>query len=744
MNRIAIVIALIVASACTAQTARAEERSDTVMLNELVITALKQQQNLYELPLASTLVTAAETQRLNMVSIKSLSDLAPNVFLPDYGSRVTSSIYVRGLGARMDQPVVGLNVDNLTYLNKDAYDFDIPDIVRVEMLRGPQATLYGRNTMGGQINITTLSPFDWQGFRFAATAGNGPAARGHAAWYGKLNDDMGLSATVGYTYQNGWYRNNYNGSKTDRQNLLSGRVKYEWRPSRSFSLMNVAAVTSLNQSGYPYEYTGTGRIEYNDTCFYRRVTLSDALTLRWLTDRYSLTSVTSVQYIDDNLTLDQDFLPLSYFTLTQKKHETAFAEDLIARNPEDSKWRRTSGLFLFYKHNNMAAPVHFLDYGISQLIEQHRNDANPSYPIRWDTRDFPLNSDFFTPTFGVALYHESSVTVGKWLFTAGLRFDYEHVALKYHSHCDTGYMIYHEQEGGVFEPFRHISVNIDDHGRMSRQFFEVLPKIAVLYNLGDKGNNLYLNVSKGYKAGGFNTQMFSDILQQRVMEFMGVGGGYDPAEVVSYKPEKSWNFELGAHFSVLDGRLSGQADIFYIDCRDQQLTMFPDGTTTGRIMTNAGKTRSFGAELQLLYTPVEALTVTLNYGYTNARFRRFDNGLEDFRGKYLPYAPRNTLFGDVTYRIETPRVPWLDYILLDANVRLSGKIFWNESNTMHQNPYALPGASATFAKDDISLQLWGENLTDTKYNTFYFVSIKNEFLQRGLPLRFGATLRINF
>ncbi len=161
-------------------------------------------------------------------------------------------------------------------------------------------------------------------------------------------------------------------------------------------------------------------------------------------------------------------------------------------------------------------------------------------------------------------------------------------------------------------------------------------------------------------------------------------------------------------------------------------------------MTNAGKTRSFGAELQLLYTPVEALTVTLNYGYTNARFRRFDNGLEDFRGKYLPYAPRNTLLGDVTYRIETPRVPWLDYILLDANVRLSGKIFWNESNTMHQNPYALPGASATFAKDDISLQLWGENLTDTKYNTFYFVSIKNEFLQRGLPLRFGATLRINF
>ena len=89
------------------------------------------------------------------------------------GSRMTSSIYVRGIGARIDQPVVGLNVDNVPFLNKDNYDFDMPDIARIEVIRGPQSTLYGRNTMGGLINIYTISPLNYQGSRVMAETGKG-------------------------------------------------------------------------------------------------------------------------------------------------------------------------------------------------------------------------------------------------------------------------------------------------------------------------------------------------------------------------------------------------------------------------------------------------------------------------------------------------------------------------------------------------------------------------------------------
>lgn len=105
--------------------------------------------------------------------------------------------------------------------------------------------------------------------------------------------------------------------------------------------------------------------------------------MKWVGDRFTLSGVTSFQYIDDNMTLDQDFLPLSYFTLTQAKQEWALSQDIVISGTErDYSW--LCGLFGFYKRTNMSAPVTFKDYGIDQLIEKHRNDANPHYPIAWD------------------------------------------------------------------------------------------------------------------------------------------------------------------------------------------------------------------------------------------------------------------------------------------------------------------------------------------------------------------------
>ena len=106
-------------------------------------------------PVRASVVGRETIERRGVTAIKELSQLVPNFHIPDYGSRMTPSVYVRGLGARIDQPVMGLNVDNVPYLSKDDYDFDLADIERVEVLRGPQSTLYGRNTMGGVMNIYT-------------------------------------------------------------------------------------------------------------------------------------------------------------------------------------------------------------------------------------------------------------------------------------------------------------------------------------------------------------------------------------------------------------------------------------------------------------------------------------------------------------------------------------------------------------------------------------------------------------
>lgn len=724
-----------------------EECADTALtLGEISVTAIKQSPDVRSQAVAATVINSNDAGRLNVVAMKNVSEVAPNFYIPDYGSRMTSSVYVRGIGARIDQPVIGLNVDNVPIMNKDNYDFELVDIDRIEMLRGPQSTLYGRNTMGGLVNIYTLSPMKYQGLKFLGEYGSGNTLKTALSYYAKFNSRLGMSWSGYFTMSDGFFQNRYNGKNCDIEKQGSFRWKTVWKPSDFIVIENVAGVQVTRQGGYPYASIETDEINYNDTCFYRRTGFTDGLTIKWRqSDSFSLSSITSVQYIDDNMTLDQDFLPKEYFTLTQKKQEWAFTQDFVARGLV-GRYKWLGGLFGFYKDLDMDAPVTFKDYGIEQLIETHRNEANADYPIEWDERTFVLGSRFRNRAYGFALYHQSCYSAGRWDFTAGLRLDYERTELDYRSFCNTGYVIYdhYTAPAGDNKIYRTDKVNIDEGGHIGRSFVELLPKFTVGYNLSsEKLSMVYASVSKGYKAGGYNTQMFSDVLQQRIMEFMGFSKKYDVDDLVGYKPEKSWNYELGSHLNLAEGRLTADIAAFYIDCRDQQLTVFPDGTTTGRMMTNAGKTRSVGAELAFCYKPDGRWLFNASYGYTDARFVKYDNGREDFSKKRIPYSPSNTLFAGAGYSFPV-RSNFLNRIGLNVNVKGVGDIYWDEANRVKQPFYAMLGASLRFEHDKYTVDLWGDNLTDTYYRTFYFVSIGNGFYQQGKPCRVGVTVRLNF
>lgn len=710
------------------------------VLPEVTVSAIKQTSDLNKNPMALTVLNANHVERLGVKAIKNVSAISPNFYIPDYGSRMTSSVYVRGIGARIDQPVVGLNVDNVPILNKDNYDFELADVDRIEVLRGPQSTLFGRNTMGGLINIYTMSPIMFQGVRFMAEYGAANTTKASLSYYTKLSTGLGMSVGGNFTMTDGFYDNKYNGVDVGMERQWSLRWKTKWYPTASIAIENVASVQKSRQSGYPYQSVESGEINYNDTCFYRRLSVADGLTVNWNYNGVTLSSITSFQYVNDNMTLDQDFLPLDYFTLTQKRHEWALTQDFVVKGREQSyDW--LVGAFGFYRRTNMSAPVTFKDYGIEQLIEKNRNEANPNYPIGWNEDSFVMGSDFVIPSYGAALYHQSHYDLGRWGFTLGLRFDYEKSTLDYNSFCNTSYTIYNIDE---MSELGNVKVDINDFGRLSQSFVEFLPKFAVTYRLPmNDDSRLFASVAKGYKSGGFNTQMFSDVLQQRIRGMMGLTELYKVDDVVSYKPEKSWNYELGAHIADEAGRYSVGISLFYINCRDQQLTVFPDGTTTGRIMTNAGKTRSCGVELSAMWRPVSRLSLTASYGFTDARFADYDNGKNNFKNKYIPYAPKNTLFVGASYNIPVNR-SWLDCVDLNVDTKGVGEIYWDEANKVKQPFYALLSASVCFTKGDFTLDLWGDNITNTHYNSFYFVSIGNAFLQRGMPARCGATLRLNF
>ena len=768
MHRKSLVIPLLLlASAAAARTAGGDgptpdtETADTVIVVDKVqVTAIKQGLVLRSQPVAASIVGGRAIERGRIGAVKNLSQTVPNFHAPDYGSRMTSSIYVRGLGARIDQPVIGLNIDNVPVLNKDNFDTELADAERIEVLRGPQSTLYGRNTMGGVVNVYTLSPLTYEGVRLTAEYGSGDSYRFRASSYYKLSPDLGMAVTGYFTHTGGFFDNDCTGEKCDWERLGGGRWKTQWRNNRGVRIDNTFSFSALDQGGYPYAYAGedivrdgktvirNGQISYNDPSSYRRTTVSDGLTVRYDAAKYSVSSITSYQYSDDEMTLDQDFTPEPWFTLRQARREHALTEDIVFRSHDGRRYGWLLGAFGFYRHGVMEAPVHFKRTGIEELIVKNANEHlgaiwNEEYSISAD--ELPLYSDFRMPSYGAALYHESRLTLGRWRITAGIRADYERTRLRYHSKADMSYSL--SVNGGA--PFP-LGIAIDETNEIAHSYTEILPKFSAMYSF-DEMRNLYVSIARGYKAGGFNTQMFSDILQEKIKWQMASGIPYEEPDLMSYKPEYSWNYELGGHFSCMDGAVRGDFALFYIDVRDQQITVFPEGQTTGRMMTNAGRTRSLGAEAALQVSPWRQLDINLAYGYTDARFVKYETTVKDdagtpvrisYKDNRIPYAPQHTFSARAVWTLPTG-VAWLGDLVLQAGVRGTGRIWWNEANSLSQPFYALLDASVRLEHARYSIGLWGRNLAGTSYDVFYFKSVGNEFVQCGRPRTLGITLNIH-
>lgn len=722
----------------------AGERPDTVStpLREVSVTSIKQAPSLATEPIAATTLEEKTISALNINDMNQVSEIVPNFFIPAYGSRMTSSIYVRGLGARIDQPAMGLNVDNIPVLNKNDYDFDLFDLERIEVIRGPQSTLYGRNTMGGVINVYTLSPMRYQGLRLLMEAASHGTWRTAMGIYHKFNPNFGLGLDLNAYTTEGEHVNLHTRSlfpqqnrKADQAEQYGARLKLAWTPRGNVSVDNVVAFTYNRQGGYPYAPVDTRQVNYNDTCYYNRTSVSEGLNVQWRAPGFTFSSITGLRYLDDDLMLDNDFTPASFFTLNQSVKEYSLTQDFIFRGSKGCyDWM--GGIFGFVKHSSMEAPVDMLRDGIDQLILAQI----PAFLApRWESEHFVLHSDFVLPNWGLAAYHQSEVNLGRWTLTGALRLDYEHSAMFYHSDVSSGMFV-----RGVRFP-----VDIHRSDRLRQHWLELLPKLSVSYQLPmPSKSTVYASISKGYKAGGFNTQMFSDILQEEMQsELMAKmpgsqpnGVDYDVNEITSYKPEYSWNYELGAHISCAGGRIHTDLAAFYIDIRDQQLTVFPKGQTTGRMMTNAGRTRSAGAEVSVTVKPTERWLARASYGYTNARFLTYNDGDVSYKGKTIPYAPAHTAFAMVNYRQPLP-MWWFDALSFQLDCRGVGPIYWDEANTQRQDFYALLGASVKLSLQKVSIDFWAENILNQDYDSFYFKSMGRSFVQRGAGRRLGVTLR---
>ena len=784
-----------------------------VDIEEVVVIATpKENRKLRDLPVAAT-VLSQENMRANQVnSVKNLTGIVPNLFIPDYGSKLTTSIYIRGIGSRINTPSVGLCVDNIPYIDKSAFDFNYCDIERIDVLRGPQGTLYGRNTMGGLIKVHTKSPFTYQGTDIrmgAATYNNYNVSLTH---YHQISDRFAFSTGGFYEHTGGFFENSArNNEKVDKSNAGGGRFRGIYLPTSNLKIDMALSYEYSDQGGYPYYYTGItqnaidkakekgkeltedradyiGKISYNDRSSYRRGLLNTGVNIEYQAQNFILSAVTGYQNLNDRMFLDQDFTERDIFNIEQKQRANTISEEIIFKAKPGRRWQWATGAFGFYQWLHTTGPVLFKEEGVKTMIEDNANTAfseipaAPGVPTMGMTVNNPtlsVGGTFDTPTLSAALYHQSTFNdlfIEGLSFTAGLRLDYEKMSMKYNSVSTPVDFDFNMKMGPMMSLSDNMQAPASFIGKLSTDYVQLLPKFAIQYEW-NKSNNVYATVSRGYRSGGYNIQMFSDLSQTEMSRSMmnaimaspnlgqhpTYGAIFErmlasriPEEPnvktsTTYKPEYSWNYEAGSHLTLWEGKLWADLAVFYMDTRDQQLSQFAE-SGLGRITINAGKSRSYGAEAALRASVTKELSLNASYGYTYATFtdyvlteKKGDNIIErNYNGQYVPFVPKHTLNIGGEYAITCSPRSIFDRVVFQANYNAAGRIYWTEQNDVSQSFYGTLNWRTNLEIGDAMISFWARNFLNKDYAAFYFETMNKGFMQKGRPVQFGIDLRCRF
>lgn len=799
MNRFSTTaIASALASFCFAPQAAAEI-SDSISVYEfeeaVIVASPKETMLLRKQPISTSLFSGSDLTNLGINRMKGLSGYAPNFYMPSYGSRLTSAVYIRGIGSRINTPAVGLYVDNVPYGDKSAYDFSFIDVDRVDVLRGPQGTLYGRNSMGGLIRISTADPFTHSGTDIQLGATSRTAGRrAKAVTYVHPSSTTALSLGAYYEGSEGFWRNSFTGTHADGSDAGGGKIRFAWKPNQDVRVDLHASYEYSDEKANPYFYTGkegytndsTFGIWQNRQSRYRRSLFNAGAGVEWKAPKFVFSSITAVQHLSDRLFMDQDFSASDIFSLTQKQRANVFSEELVMKSLPGHRWQWTSGTFVMHQQMKTTCPVDFHADGMAFLNRQMAAvlPARPSMSLTFTDNSLPFLSTLKTPMTNAAIYHQSIVDLGAGLSAiAGIRLDYEYRELRLQSGTASpvGYT-FAMPSFGINAPLK---ADPALNGNLYDDSWQLLPKFALQYNHKSGRGNVYAAVSKGYRSGGYNIQSYSDLSQtmlrrvimQGVREYSietiknmpgmpdavkdkaiaGLTATLDPhipeqpsISALGYKPEQSWNFEVGGHLNFFNRRLFIDYTFFYTRTTDQQIARFAE-SGLGREVTNTGKSRNCGLELSARsFLFDNRLVLTAAYGYTKSSIKSHyevtaGRDTLDAYGNRIPFAPAHTLGASARWTQPVSDNGFVRSLAAELGVNGAGNIYWDEANTRKQAFYATLRASVSAElAAGLSIELWAENLTGARYSTFSFVNLGRQLSQFGSPRHFGVDLRMHF
>ena len=662
----------------------------TVGLSEVTVVEFKKSKE----NLATNSVSVVDSGFINRHELQSITELTavvPNFYMPEYGSKQNTPVYIRGVGAKTKGSAVGFYVDGIPHFENSSFDVDMSNIASVTVFRGPQGTLYGRNAIGGIINVSTVSPLAYQGTQFKLGYGSHNDALFQFSHYNKLGPKVGYSVAGGYHYNEGFHRNMFTNEYADQLKDAYGRVAFVWLLDNKWFLRVNSMLDYSNQGGYPYgkynRLTGeTEPVNYNRYSSYRRLLSTSGLNISYAGENISFSSQTAFQYIRDRQGIDQDFTSNDTYFVKNRLKQTMLSQEFILKSNNSSRYQWLWGAFAMTQHINNTVETQYI------------------------TKDNAFPTHYRIPVNALAIYHQSTIKLfSGFSFIAGLRWDYENSTLKYLRET------YQLSTDGARTEVKNVNSSL--------HFNQITPKFALQYQDERNNNSYYFSVTRGYKAGGFNQTFQKD-------------------EETSFGPEYNWNYELGGKVHLLKDKLYAEAALYYIDWRQQQVNQTVPGV--GNVIHNAGHSSSKGFELALNSSPLKNLSIALSYGYTYAKFIEYQKSAKlNYSGNMLPMVPRNTLSCSASYALYPSSTSFIDKIVLTAGLTGLGKIYWAEDNEVAQNFYALLNAKISITSGIFTWECWGKNITDTHYNTYCFKS-SADYAQVGKPAYFGTSLLVKF
>ncbi|MEM9905576.1 MAG: TonB-dependent receptor [Cyanobacteria bacterium P01_D01_bin.44] len=599
----------------------------------ILVTAEKQPDDVQDIPISITALTAEEIEDADITSLEQVAGATPNftAYTPGRNFLLYS---VRGLSNFnfLSRDPVAFYIDDVPYDYTGFLDLELTDLERVEVLRGPQATLYGRNAEAGVVNIVTRRPTNVPEYSFTSALGNFSSPDLRASASGPLIADKLFYRLSGdFKQRDGFLVNTVTDEDVDFESGGGGRAQLMWTPSENWEVLFNAAIDSYRDGTPPISRPDLGQdpseTDINAIGFNNLDTNSQSLRVTYENPSLRFTSITGRRFSDQEFENDSDGTSLDQLEQFVAIDSTVFSQELRLQSAtDDGPFSWLTGAYYEQRDFNVGEEGFIIGADLGgPLVSVNRAE---------------IDEDTYA-VFGQASYRPTEALT----LTAGLRYEIFDSTL----------------ESSEAESVLGIATFNDE----SNNGDELIPRVAVEYKV-TPDVMVYGSISRGYRAQGVNFRA-------------------TVPEQLFFDAEKSWNYEVGVRSSWFEDRLTANLTLFHNPIDDYQVPSTDPATGLFGFVDNAGVTIN-GLEAELRARPIDGLDLIAGFGWLDAEYTDYvDPILGNFNGNNLTYSPEYTFNLAAQYRST-------DGIFGRLEAQGFGTTYFNDDNSLRQRPYVLVNA----------------------------------------------------